>query len=96
MLRIAQIWQRKTREEIIELLSEVKQIAKEEIDNAKNSIPLVEFDSALGYEPSMGYACDKAHIEWKIKQVQYILDVEVAIYENSINYGEYKDVYIRE
>ena len=85
-----------TREEIIELLKEVKKIAKEEIENAKNSIPLVEFDSALGYEPSMGYACDKKHIEWKIKQVEYMLNVEVAIYENSINYGEYKEVYIRE
>ena len=42
------------------------EVAKNEIENAKNTIPLVERDSRLGFEPSMEYMCDKAHLEWKI------------------------------
>lgn len=84
-----------TREEVIELLEQARELGKAEIENAKSSIPLVEYDSALGYEVSMGYGCDKAHIEWKIKQVQYMMNVEIGIYENSINYGEHKEIYIR-
>lgn len=41
-------------------------IAKNEIENAQKTIPLVERDSRLGFEPSMEYMCDKAHLEWKI------------------------------
>lgn len=84
-----------TREEVIQLLDQAVELGKAEIENAKSSIPLVEFDSALGYEPSMGYACDKQHIEWKIRQVEYMMNIEVGIYKNSIGYGEHKDIYIR-
>lgn len=52
-------------------------IAKAEIRNAKATLPLVEFDSRLGWEPSMEYMCDKAHIEWKIETTQKVLEEEV-------------------
>lgn len=52
-------------------------IAKAEIENAKATIPLVEFDSRLGFEPSMEYMTDTAHIEWKIKVTQEVLENEV-------------------
>lgn len=42
------------------------EIAENEIENAKKTMPLVERDSRLGFEPSMEYMCDKAHLEWKI------------------------------
>ena len=41
--------------------------------NAKNTIPLVEKDSRLGWEPSMEYVTDKKMLEWKIRQVQFVL-----------------------
>lgn len=48
------------------LKSEMKEIALNEIANARGVIPYVEYDSRLGFEPSMEYMCDTAHIEWKI------------------------------
>ena len=41
------------------------------------TIPLVEFDSRLGYEPSMEYMTDVWHIEWKIRQVTQVLENEL-------------------
>ena len=50
-----------------QLVREMLEIAEAEIKNAEGAIPLVEFDSRLGYEPSMDYMCDRAHLEWKIE-----------------------------
>ncbi len=48
------------------LKAEMKEIAAAEIQNALDTVQYVEFDSRLGFEPSMEYMTDKAHIEWKI------------------------------
>jgi len=50
-----------------DIIHEMEAIAEAEIENARRTIPLVQFDSRLGYEPSMEYMCDEAHIQWKIK-----------------------------
>ena len=42
-----------------EILNRIEQIAKEEIENVRNTIPLVEYDSVLGYEPSIDYVAGK-------------------------------------
>ena len=52
------------------IILEMKAIAEAEIENAKATIPLVDFDSRLGWEPSMEYMCDREHLEWKIKHVE--------------------------
>ena len=44
-------------------------ILADERKNAEAAIPLVEFDSVLGYEPSMEYVTDRKRIEWKLDQV---------------------------
>ena len=49
-----------------DVANKMMEIAKDEIENARKTIPLVERDSRLGLEPSMEYMCDKAHLEWKI------------------------------
>ena len=49
-----------------EIVREMLEIAEADIKNAEETIPLVEYDSRLGYEPSMEYMCDRAHLEWKI------------------------------
>ncbi len=53
------------------------QIAEREIANAKATLPLVEFDSRLGWEPTMEYRCDPAHIEWKIATTRQVLEEEI-------------------
>ena len=55
-------------------LDKLETLALQEIENARDTIPAVECDSRLGWEPSMEYVCDKWHLEWKIRQVNSALD----------------------
>jgi len=65
------------------IINDMKNVLFAEIENANNTIPLVEFDSRLGYEPSMEYMCDREHIEWKIKMTEQSLK-ELESMENSL------------
>ncbi|MBR6728533.1 MAG: hypothetical protein IKL80_00090 [Clostridia bacterium] len=65
-------------------IDEMEQIALQEIENAKAAIPLVRMNSRLGWEPSMEYLCDEAHINWKIRQVEYMLEAELRILKEGI------------
>ena len=56
----------------------MKEIGENEIQNALNTIPLVNFDSRLGYEPSMLYMTDEDHIQHKIDATRKVLDEELA------------------
>ena len=42
--------------------------------NAEAAIPYAELDSSLGFEPSLEYIADRAHIEWKLAQVDRELE----------------------
>ena len=53
------------------------ELLEAEIKNAEETIPLVEYDSAIGFEASMHYMGDKSHIEWKIRQLRYVIDAEI-------------------
>ena len=48
--------------------AEQARIREEERANVLATIPLVEFDSSLGWEPTMGYVCDRENLEWKLNQ----------------------------
>ena len=48
------------------ILKAATALAERECENARSTIPAVEYDSRLGYEPSMEYMCDKEHLLWKI------------------------------
>lgn len=65
------------REELLQCIYDMTDIAKAEIQNAEATIPLVEADSRLGWEPSMEYIGDAAHLRWKIRQVNYVLETEI-------------------
>ena len=45
-------------------------IVDREEANARAAIPLVEYDSSIGWEPTMGYVCDRVMLEWKIGKLQ--------------------------
>lgn len=59
----------------------IKQVAAREKKNALESIAYLENDSSLGFEPSMLYAASKERVEWKVAQIDYMLDNELAFYE---------------
>ena len=44
---------------------------------AENPIPLVEADSALGFEASMLYVTDRRHLEWKLRQIDFVVNIEM-------------------
>ena len=71
-------------EESFSWLDKIEALAQEEIQNAKDAIPYVEYDSRLGWEPSMEYVTDRWHIEWKLRQMQSML-LEVADYRAMLN-----------
>ena len=73
-----------TKEEALALLDEIEKLAYVEIENAKDTIPAVETDSRIGWEPSMEYVTDKWHLEWKIRQVHAALR-EIATYRGCLN-----------
>ena len=59
------------------ILAEMVVIARCEIRNAQETIELVENDSRLGWEPTMGYIADKSRLLWKIKQLENVLQNEI-------------------
>ncbi len=67
-------------EERNRLVDEMLELCRLEVENAKETIPLVEFDSHLGYEPSMEYMCDVAHIEWKLSLMRELIETELPSY----------------
>ena len=67
------------------ILDEMVKLAEAEIANAQASIPLVEADSRLGWEPSMEYMTDRVHLEWKIAQVRAVIDEEIPEYRRGLS-----------
>jgi len=73
-----------TKEELAGIFDEMEIILNKEIQNAMDTIPLVEADSLLGFEPSMLYMTDRWHLEWKIRQVRYVIDKELKDYRKAL------------
>jgi hypothetical protein len=63
-------------------------IGYDEIENARNTIPLSEADSRLGWEPSMEYMTDPDHLSWKIRQVKRTIEGEIPGYLSALKYNE--------
>lgn len=66
------------------ILDELVALGEAEIANAQEAIPLVDADSRLGWEPSMEYMCDRAHLEWKIAQMRAVIDEEIPEYRKGL------------
>ncbi len=82
-------WQLKQRlenepDEANAILDEMVTLAEAEIANAEATIPLVDADSRLGWEPSMEYMTDRSHLEWKIAQVRAVIDEEIPEFRRSL------------
>lgn len=75
-----------TNKEVKSIIDGIRKLGVAEIKNAEKALKVVDKDSALGYEPSMGYGGDRAHIEWKIRQVKHMMEHELGIYENGLKF----------
>ncbi len=73
-----------------ETLDEMEVLLKKELANTEATIPLVEADSRLGWEPSMLYMTDRWHLEWKIRQIRYVLESDITDHRKSVMHqGDY-------
>ena len=68
------------------IIDKIRSLGAIEIKNAQKALKVVDKDSALGYEASMGYGGDRAHIEWKIRQVNHMMTHELGIYEKGLQF----------
>lgn len=66
------------------LLDQLVAVGETEIANAEATIPLVEADSRLGWEPTIDYVCDADHLRWKIAQVRRVLESELPAYRAAL------------
>lgn len=73
------------------LATRIQRVGLREVENVKATIPLVRKDSHLGYEPSMSYVCDEESLNWKLKQMDYMLQRELPAYKGNI-YGKDKSL----
>jgi hypothetical protein len=69
----------------LSLVDEIESLLKSEIVNAEQTIPLVEADSRLGWEPSMEYMTDCKHLEWKIKHSKQVIECDLKTYRTMLN-----------
>jgi len=67
-----------------EILDRMVALAEIEIANAEATIPLVEADSRLGWEPTMEYMADRTHLEWKIAVTRRAIEHEIPEYRRSL------------
>ncbi|MBQ8426287.1 MAG: hypothetical protein IJX16_00795 [Clostridia bacterium] len=72
--------------EVKSIIDGIRKLGAKEIKNSEKALKIVDKDSSLGYEPSMGYGGDRAHIEWKIRQVKHMMTYELGIYENGLKF----------
>lgn len=71
--------------ELQKWVDDMTALAQAEIANAEATIPIVEADSRLGWEPSMEYIGDAAHLRWKIRQVTQVIETELRAYQRVID-----------
>lgn len=54
----------------IRIAGDMLAILEQERENVKATFPLVEYDSVLGFEPSMEYVTDPKRLTWKLAQLE--------------------------
>ena len=59
----------------------IEKVCRQELQNVARTFPLVKRNSDFGYEPTMGYQCDEESLKWKQKHMQYVLQVEIPVYQ---------------
>ncbi len=64
-------------------IAEIEKIVLRERENVLDTIPLVQTDSRLGWEPSMEYTTDENGLLWKLRQLDYELNFKIPTYRKA-------------
>ncbi len=70
-----------------EILQRIEAITRAELANVEETKTFVDVDSALGYEPTMDYVCDQERLDWKIRQLRSVLEVQIPYYRKGFDYS---------
>ncbi len=70
------------------LIDEMEALLLRERKNAEDTIPLVQVDSRLGWEPSMEYTTDEDGLRWKLRQIDYELTCTLPTYRKANRLAE--------
>lgn len=70
-------------DKVEEWIEKAEELLRAESKNVEAAIPCVERDSRLGWEPRQEYRSNPQQLKWKLKQIQYVIDVELKAYRNS-------------
>jgi len=65
-------------ERIRSLTDEAEELLLNEKENSLRAIPLVKRDSRLGWDPRMFYRTDAKRIEWKIRYIDFVINVKLG------------------
>lgn len=65
------------------LADRMEALLAKERKNTEAAIPLVQRDSAIGYEPTMDYIGGEEALLWKLKHMDYVLEHELPAYRRS-------------
>lgn len=61
-------------QEMLDIIDDMEKLLLEERKNVEETIPIVQADSRLGWEPSMEYQGDEKCLRWKLRQLDYDLN----------------------
>ena len=65
------------KDERLAYAKEMREILLAEKDNVEKTIPIVQVDSRLGWEPRMEYQCDEKCLRWKLRQLEHELNISL-------------------
>ena len=66
------------------ILDEMEALLRDEEENVRETLPLVDADSRLGWEPSMDYMADREHLEWKLRQLDILRGKTLPAYRKTV------------
>ena len=65
------------------IIDEIEALINEEKENVLDTIPAVNADSRIGWEPSMEYQCDEECLRWKLRQLDHELNITLPNFRKS-------------
>lgn len=75
------------REKVDELLGKADAILDAERENVLRALPIVKYDSRLGWDPRMEYVCDPERLEWKLRLLDYVQNTELEKFRRCNHYS---------
>ena len=71
-------------DKILQILDDLLKIIEDENKNTATTIPLVKFNSALGFECAMNYSGDETHLQRKKNLLHQLVLIDIPEYRKIV------------